>query len=109
MTNDEYIGAEEASRMLRVTKRMVYNYGEGDPPKVRTKRTGNRILFARVDVEALAEAMNVDDKPAPVATSSNDVFHEALAEGRYKMMQIFSPVPGHHRIKASHVRKAQVV
>lgn len=65
MNDEEYIGAEDAAKILRVTSRMVYRYGEGDNPKLRTIRTGRRILFHRGDVQTLAEEQNAAQRPSP--------------------------------------------
>lgn len=65
MSDEEYIGAEDAAKILRVTSRMVYRYGEGETPKLRTIRTGRRILFHQGDVQALAEEQNASQRPSP--------------------------------------------
>ncbi|HSH82143.1 MAG TPA: hypothetical protein VLA19_26755 [Herpetosiphonaceae bacterium] len=63
MNGDDWIGAEEAGRILRVSSRMVYRYGEGADAKVRTMRAGRRILFNRVDVLAYAEELGAENRP----------------------------------------------
>ncbi len=63
MSDEQYIGAEEAARILRVSSRMVYRYGEEG--KLRTIRPGRRILFHIADVHGLAEAQDAEHRPAP--------------------------------------------
>ncbi len=65
---DEWIGAEEAARILRCTPRMVYHYGQGEAPKIRTMRAGRRILFNHADVLDYAEEQGADNKPPPDTT-----------------------------------------
>lgn len=66
MTDGEHIGAEEAARILKVSARMVYRYGEDG--KIRTIRAGRRILFNHADVLAYADETAADNKP-PQQTS----------------------------------------
>ncbi len=63
MSDEEYISAEHAAKILRVSSRMVYRYGEEG--KLRTVRPGRRILFHIADVHALAEAQDAEHRPAP--------------------------------------------
>ncbi len=63
MSDEQYIGAEEAARILRVSSRMVYRYGEEG--KLRTIRPGRRILFHIADVHGLAEAQDAEHRPSP--------------------------------------------
>ncbi len=65
MNGDDWISAEDAGRILRVSSRMVYRYGEGDAPKLRTMRAGRRILFNRADVLAYAEELGAENRPDP--------------------------------------------
>lgn len=60
---DEWINAEDAGRILRVSSRMVYRYAEGDAPQIRSMRAGRRILFNRADVEAYAEETAAENRP----------------------------------------------
>ena len=60
---DEWINAEEAGRILRVSSRMVYRYAEGDSPHIRKMQAGRRILFNRADVEAFAEETAAENRP----------------------------------------------
>jgi hypothetical protein len=64
MNGDEWIGAEEAGRILRVSPRMVYRYGQGEAPKLRTMRAGRRILFSHADVLAYANELGAENKPS---------------------------------------------
>ncbi len=63
MSDEQYIGAEEAAKILRVSSRMVYRYGEEG--KLRTIRPGRRILFHIADVHGLAEVQDAEHRPAP--------------------------------------------
>lgn len=65
MNGDDWISAEDAGRILRVSARMVYRYGEGEAPKLRTTKAGRRVLFNRDDVLAYAEEIAAENKPAP--------------------------------------------
>src|SRR5918997_2142925 len=65
MNGDDWISAEDAGRILRVSSRMVYRYGEGDAPKIRTMRAGRRILFNRADVLDYADEVAAENKPSP--------------------------------------------
>lgn len=62
---DEWITAEEAARILAISTRQAYRYAKGDPPKVRTMEAGRRLLFSRVDVQALADELNSAYRPRP--------------------------------------------
>ncbi len=62
---EEYIGAEDAAHILRVSSRMVYRYAEGDRPKIRSQKAGRRVLFNHADVLAYAEEISAANKPAP--------------------------------------------
>ncbi len=63
MTDGEYIGAQDAARILKVSARMVYRYAEGADAKIRSLRAGRRILFNRNDVLAYATEIDAANKP----------------------------------------------
>ncbi len=60
---EQYISVEEAADILKVSTRMVNKYGHEE--KIQTRKAGKRILYLRSDVEALAEELGVDMRPAP--------------------------------------------
>ncbi len=60
---DDWITAEEAARILAISTRQAYRYAKGNPPKVRTMEAGRRLLFNRMDVQALAEELNSAYRP----------------------------------------------
>lgn len=61
----EYVTVEHAAERLRVSARMVNEYGRSDPPKLRTRKAGKRVLYHAGDVAQLAHDLNVASKPAP--------------------------------------------
>ncbi len=65
MPDEPYIPVEEAADILQVTTRQAHRYGEGDQPRVRTRRAGRRVMFHKDDVEALAAELGVLDQPRP--------------------------------------------
>lgn len=58
---DDYLTADQAAQILRVTDRQARRYA--DAGQVRSKRLGNRVLLHREDVEALAAQQRAFDKP----------------------------------------------
>jgi excisionase family DNA binding protein len=58
MTDERYITVEEAAALLQVSTRQVHRYGGGEHPRLRTRKTGRRILFHRDDVETLARELS---------------------------------------------------
>lgn len=61
--NDDYIPVEEAASILRLGERQTRNYGAKG--LIKTKRAGQRVVFHRGDVEALAEELGASLKPRP--------------------------------------------
>ncbi len=60
---DDWITVEEAARILAVSTRQTYRYAKGNPAKVRSMESGHRLLFNRMDVQALAEELNSAYRP----------------------------------------------
>jgi uncharacterized small protein (DUF1192 family) len=63
--NERYITIEEAANQLKLSYRQAARYAE----KVRTRKTGKRIMFHAGDVEQLAKDMQVEYRP-PLAPRS---------------------------------------
>lgn len=61
--HNEYIPVEEAAALLRLSSRMVNNYGKPPYARIRTKRAGRRILYSKPDVLTLAEELGTNDRP----------------------------------------------
>ena len=61
--HNEYIPVEEAAILLRLSPRMVNNYGKPPYSRIKTKRAGRRILYSKPDVLALAEQLGADNQP----------------------------------------------
>ena len=59
----EYLTAEQAARVLRVTDRQARRYAADGT--VRSKKAGHRVLLHREDVERLAAEQNAYAKPPP--------------------------------------------
>jgi hypothetical protein len=57
---EEYITVEQVASTLRVSVRHAARYAE----RVRTQKAGKRILFHRGDIEALADELGAQHKPA---------------------------------------------
>ena len=57
---EEYITVEQVASTLRVSVRHAARYAE----RVRTQKAGKRILFHRGDIEALADELGAQNKPA---------------------------------------------
>jgi DNA-binding transcriptional MerR regulator len=70
----EYMTVEKAAQILKVTPRMVNRYGNMNPPRLRWRKAGRRILYHPRDVEQLAADLDVANKPAPAATVEMTVF-----------------------------------
>jgi len=67
MESDEpgdYIPVDEARSILRVTARQVQRHAAKG--RVRSRRVGRRLELHRADVEALAEELGAEDRPAPI-------------------------------------------
>jgi hypothetical protein len=65
MSNEQnWITANEAAEVLRLTSRQVHRYGESG--KIKTRRAGRRVLFLASDVASLADELQVDHKPAHI-------------------------------------------
>ena len=60
--NDEYIPVELVASRLKLSVRQATRYAD----RVRTIRSGRRILFHRDDVEALADELGVEYRPPPL-------------------------------------------
>ncbi len=67
MADADHIGADEAAKILKVSARMVYRYGEDG--KIRTLRAGRRILFNHADVLAYADETAAESKPESPSTA----------------------------------------
>ena len=59
-----YIPVDEARAILRVTARQVQRHAASG--RVRSRRVGRRLEVHRADVEALADELGADERPAPV-------------------------------------------
>lgn len=81
MSQADHIGAQEAAKILRVSARMVYRYGEEG--KLRTIRAGRRILFNHDDVLALADETAADSRPPP---QTSIVSEEDVGELRRELL-----------------------
>jgi hypothetical protein len=69
--DDVFIPVEEAAALLKMTPRNVNRYGhEG---KIATKKVGKRVLYSRVDVELLAEELNVELRAELPVTSKAEL------------------------------------
>ena len=62
-TDDEYITAEQAAQILRVTDRQARRYAASG--QVQSKRAGARVLLHRADVERLANELHAYERPPP--------------------------------------------
>jgi hypothetical protein len=71
--NEEWIDAHSASEILKVSARQVYNYGIADPPRVRTKKVGWRVLYLKSDAERLAKENSVNERPRTRTTPKTDL------------------------------------
>jgi regulator of replication initiation timing len=58
----EYIPVEEAAALLRLSPRMVNNYGKPPYSRIKTKRAGRRILYSKLDVLALIEQLGTSNQ-----------------------------------------------
>lgn len=54
-TQNPWMTAREAAKVLRVTERMIGHYANDE--KIRTYREGRRVWYSREDVEKLAQAL----------------------------------------------------
>ena len=63
--HDNWLTVEDAAAILRVTVRQVNRYGQGDDPKLRTRKAGQRTLYERSDVEQLARERGAEYVPEP--------------------------------------------
>lgn len=61
----EYITADQAAEVLRVSSRQVHRYAEGNNPRLRVRKAGRRLLFHAGDVDQLALDLNVAHRPRP--------------------------------------------
>ncbi len=59
-----YILVDEARSILRVTARQVQRHAASG--RVRSRRVGRRLEVHRADVEALADELGADERPAPI-------------------------------------------
>ncbi len=62
--SDDYIHVDEARAILRVSARQVQRHAAKG--RVRSRRVGRRLELHRVDIEALAEELGAEDRPAPI-------------------------------------------
>ena len=60
----DYIAVDEARSILRVSARQVQRHAASG--RVRSRRVGRRLEVHRADVEALADELGADERPAPV-------------------------------------------
>jgi excisionase family DNA binding protein len=89
----DYITADEAAAILDLSARQVNRYGKGDPPRLRTRRIGRRILYARADVLSLAYEYAMSRTPPPQKPATSpipssllppvDEHSDPLAEGEF--------------------------
>jgi hypothetical protein len=61
---NDYIHVDEARSILRVTARQVQRHAAKG--RVRSRRVGRRLELHRADIEALAEELGAEDRPALV-------------------------------------------
>src|SRR5919199_5459187 len=73
MVEEPYITVEDAAAILHVTTRQVNRYGSGEQPKLRTRRSGKRVLCHREDVEALADELDSAHRLTPPAGPRTDL------------------------------------
>ncbi len=59
----DYIAAQEAAEILRLSRRQVNRYGHDG--RIRTMHLGRRVLYHRADCEALATELDVAGRPKP--------------------------------------------
>jgi hypothetical protein len=64
MSDERWITVTEAAEILKMTTRQVNRYGN-ELGKIRTKRSGRRVLYLLADVVALADELRVDIRPGP--------------------------------------------
>src|SRR5690349_20053774 len=57
---EDWLKVEDAARILKLTVRQVNRYGQGNEPRLRTQKAGQRTLYYRADVEQLARERNVE-------------------------------------------------
>jgi hypothetical protein len=62
-SREEWLPVEEAAAILHVTVRQVNRYGQGDEPKLRTRKAGQRTLYYRHDVEQFARERGAEYVP----------------------------------------------
>jgi hypothetical protein len=90
MSDERWITVTEAADILRMTARQVNRYGNPPNARLRTKRSGRRVLYLMSDVTALADDLRVDIRPqvsqhplaAPVSELSNRLRDLADAQRR---------------------------
>ena len=70
----EYISAEEAAKLLKVSERQVNYYGHNG--QLRIQRAGRRVLYHAGDVERLAQQLQVDIRPQQI--TRQDVNEELI-------------------------------
>lgn len=64
-TEDEYITLEMTMKRLKLSRRQVYRYAQENRIRILPTRQGQ--MYHRGDVEELAAALKVDERPARVA------------------------------------------
>lgn len=64
MQSEEYITLELAMKRLKLSRRQVYRYAQENRIRTMPSRSGQ--LYHRNDVEDLAQALKVDEKPEPL-------------------------------------------
>jgi predicted DNA-binding transcriptional regulator AlpA len=62
---DRYITVEEAAQILGLSTRQANRYGQGEAPRLRTRKAGRRLLYHRNDVLSLAKDLDVARTPPP--------------------------------------------
>lgn len=61
MSDETWLTAADAAKILRVTERQVNRYGADG--RLRTQRTGRRVTYLASDVAHLADTLQVEKRP----------------------------------------------
>lgn len=124
MSDEEYITLQMAMKRLKLSRRQVYRYAQDSRIRVLPTRQGQ--MYSRADVEQLAAALKVDERPDQVAldqprpSADRAALNRELEELRglrVELAQVMAEMRGQrqltdsraHEAKAQDARLAQAI
>ena len=77
MNDEQWLTADQASQVLKVVPRQVHRYGTSG--RIRTRKSGRRVLYNATDVARLADELQVDLRPVPRQTRDLEALDRAVS------------------------------